>query len=270
MTALELIGIRRSVRTYNGSPLTQRQLDSIRALTEGTDNPYGIPVRWHILNAKEKGLSSPVIVGEDTYLTGVIDRVPHAEEAFGYSFEKLLLRCVEAGFGTVWIAGTMNRKAFESAVNLTQGQTMPCVSPVGCPAEKMSARELLMRKGVGADRRLSYSSLFFQQSFRTPVTEPLDSELKQLLDAVRLAPSAVNKQPWRVVVCGDSFHFYLKHNKGYLDSSGWDLQKIDLGIALYHLAMVLEEKKGFDFLLDDPQLSAPADTDYIATLRSKA
>ena len=267
MNAAELIRCRRSVRTFDGKPLSQEDLDLIRARTENADAPYGIPIRWKILNAKEHGLTSPVIVGADTWLTGVIERVPHAEEAFGFAFEKLLLSCVEAGLGTVWIAGTMNRRAFEKASGLREGESMPCVSPVGRPAEKMSVRETLMRRGAGADARLPFETLFFDGSFDTPLAEDRDPELTGLLELVRWAPSAVNKQPWRVVVLGDCFHFYEKHNRGYIAADGWDLQKVDLGIALCHLALGLEERGGFLLERSDPGLNAPGDTDYIATLR---
>ena len=81
---------------------------------------------------------------------------------------------------------------------------------------------------------------------------------------VRRAPSAVNKQPWRVVVDGKQAHFYEKKSKGYVDASGWDLQKVDLGIALYHFACAFDEN--VQLSIADPGLSAPEGTAYIATL----
>ena len=267
MTAESIIRSRRSVRTFDGNALTPEELDRIRAAAEKADNPYGIPIRWHILDAKKHGLSSPVIVGEKVYLTGVLPRGPHAEEAFGFGFERLLLSCVEAGFGTVWIAGTLNRKAFEKAVGLREGEIMPCVSPVGRPAEKMSVRETLMRKGAGADARLPFESLFFEGGFNTPLSPEKDPELTRILELIRWAPSAVNKQPWRVVLDGDRFHFYEKHNRGYVSADGWDLQKIDVGIALCHLAMGLEEIGGWSLELADPGGTVPENVEYVATIR---
>ena len=57
------------------------------------------------------------------------------------------------GIGTTWIAGTMNRDAFEAATRLEEGERMPCVTPLGRPAARMALRESLMRKGVKADSR---------------------------------------------------------------------------------------------------------------------
>ena len=116
MNVIELIRKRRSVRTFDGSALSGDDAGKILACAAGADNPYDIPIEWKLLDAKEHGLSSPVIVGADKYIAGKMKRVPHAEEAFGYSFEKIVLFAESLGAGTTWIAGTMNRDAFERAM----------------------------------------------------------------------------------------------------------------------------------------------------------
>ena len=47
-----------------------------------------------------------------------------------------------------------------------------------------------------------------------------------------MGPSAVNKQPWRVILHGGTYHFYLKRDKGYISDAVGDMQKIDPGIAV--------------------------------------
>ena len=59
---------------------------------------------------------------------------------------------------------------------------------------------------------------------------------------VRFAPSAVNKQPWRIIAVGDRYHFYEKKDNGYVGEATGDLQKIDVGIALCHFVMGFEEQ----------------------------
>ena len=90
--------------------------------------------------------------------------------------------------------------------------------------------------------------------------------LADVLEAVRLAPSAVNKQPWRVVICGDKAHFYEKRSKGYVSPDGWDIQKIDMGIALSQFELMAKEC-GFDVSIDvnDPSLPGQGELQYIAT-----
>ena len=86
MNAMELIRHRRSVRTFDDRPLSPEDLEKLLAYAEQIDNPYGLPITWRILSAKEHGLSSPVISGTDAYIAGKLRRAPHAEEAFGFAF----------------------------------------------------------------------------------------------------------------------------------------------------------------------------------------
>ena len=160
----------------------------------------------------------------------------------------------------------MNRSAFEHAMELESDEMMPCASPLGYPARKMSLRESMMRKAIRADDRLEFGELFFDGELDKPLTEEKAGNLTQLLEMVRLAPSAVNKQPWRVVVRDDVAHFYLRRSKGFGHGSVFDMQKIDMGIALCHFALAAEES-GMDirFAIDDPKLTADPDTEYIAS-----
>ena len=265
MNILEAIKNRRSVRTFDGTDLSRNDAEKILNFAAKTGNPYGIPIEWRLLHAKEHGLSSPVIVGCDTYIAGKLRRVPHAEEAFGYTFEKVVLFAETIGVGTTWIAGTMNRDAFEKAMELSDGEVMPCVSPLGYPAKKMSLRESMMRKGIKADDRFPFGALFCDGSFDKPLTKEKAGDVAPALEAVRLAPSAVNRQPWRVVLTGDKAHFYEKRSRGY-DGGAWDIQKIDLGIALCHFESAAKELGfGTRFGISDPGLAAPADTVYTAS-----
>ena len=266
MTIMEAIKRRRSVRTFDGTALKAEDRKKLMDFAHEAANPYDIPITWKILDAGEHGLTSPVIVGTEVYMTGKLHRVPYAEEAFGYSFEKIVLYAESLGIGTTWIAGTMNRDAFENAMELSDDEVMPCVSPVGYPAKKMSVRETLMRKGVKADSRLKFSELFFDGSFDEALTEEKAGKLKDVLEAVRWAPSAVNKQPWRAVVSGDKVHFYEKPSKGYVSENGWDIQKIDMGIALCHFELAAKEC-GLDisFEISEPEIPAREDMHYIAT-----
>ena len=269
MTTMDIIRARRSVRTFSGEPLNAQDAQKIMAFAETADNPYNLPITWILLNAKEAGLSSPVIVGADTFLAGKMRRVPHAEEAFGYSMERIVLFAESLGIGTTWIAGTMDRAAFEKAVSLQSGEVMPCISPLGYPAKKMSVRESLMRKGVKADSRFPFSELFFDGSFERPLAQEKADKWRTPLEAVRLGPSAVNKQPWRAVVCGGRVHFYEKRGS-VRGKDDWDIQKIDLGIALCHFAMTAEACGApVSFVREDPGIALPQDTQYIASFAAQ-
>ena len=131
----------------------------------------------------------------------------------------------------------MNRPAYEAAMEMNEDEMMPCASPVGYPSKKMSMRETMMRKAIKADERLPFEELFFEGSSGCPLTVEKEGELAVPLKMVRLAPSAVNKQPWRGVIEDEMVHFYLKRSKGFGKEGKLDMQMIDMGIALCHFAL---------------------------------
>lgn len=262
----EIVRDRRSVRTYDGRELGEEELKKLSAFMETIENPYQISVEFKLLNTKERKLGCPVVSGASLFVGVKVPRVPHGEEAVGYSLELLVLYAWSLGIGTVWIGGTMDRAAFERAMELSDNEMMPCVSPLGYPAKKMSVKESMMRKAVKADVRLPFETLFFDGGFDVPLAEEKAGQLKDVLEAVRLAPSAVNKQPWRAVTDKNAVHFYLKRNKGFVSDAAGDMQKIDLGIALCHFALAAKESGlSVRFQIDNPGIAAEADTEYIAS-----
>ena len=103
--------------------------------------------------------------------------------------------------------------------------------------------------------------MFFDGDFSKPL-EISDKKIENALEMVRYSPSAVNMQPWRTVKDGNAFHFYVKHNKGYISEKTGDLQKVDMGIALCHFMSVTDGK----FAISDPHIAHRQDIEYIATV----
>ena len=260
----DLIRQRKSVRTYDGRALSAEDRSALEAYAGSLTNPFAVPIDFRLLDARAHGLSSPVIVGADVYLAAKVKKVPNFEIAYGYSFEKVCLYALSRGIGTVMLAASLSRSAFEKAMAVEDGEVMPVASPVGYPAEKRSIRESLMRTGLKADDRKPFDQLFFEGGFDQPL--PKDNPYTQALEMARWAPSAGNGQPWRAVVDGDSVHFY--EAKRMKDSPLGDIQRVDVGIALAHFDMTLEEegvKGAYGF--SDPGIPAPENTHYIVTFR---
>ena len=237
----QVIKARRSVRTYDGKQITAEDRRKLIELFNDSGNPFGAEVEFRLLNAEEHDLTSPVIVGADLYVGAKLKTGKGYEVACGYSFERFCLSAWAIGIGTVMLGGTLSRKTFEKAMELKEDEAMPVASPVGYPAQKLSVREKMMRGAVKADKRLPFEKLFFENSFDTGLTEERAGKFADALEAVRLAPSAINKQPWRAVVCGDTVHFFEKKSAG-MATEKYDIQKVDMGIALAHFNLTLEEQ----------------------------
>lgn len=263
-SAKEMIKQRRSVRTFDGKTLSNENRKNLEEYVRSLTNPFDVPVEFRLLDAKEYQLSSPVIVGEHTYLAAKVKKEANHEIAYGYSFEKACLYAESLGIGTVMLAASLSRSAFEKAMNVQGDEVLPTASPVGYPAEKMSIRENLMRKGLRADDRIAFGELYFEGSFDKALTKEGAGDFAEALEMARLAPSAGNKQPWRAVVEGGKVHFY--EQKSMKDNALGDIQKVDVGIALCHFDLVMEESGASGrFLFENPNIIAPENVCYIST-----
>lgn len=257
MDMVEIIKTRKSVRTFDGRKISKEDLDKLFSYIKIIENPYNIPVEFVLLDCEKYNLSSVVIEGEELYIAAKVPKVEHCEEAFGYSFEKMVLYAWSLGIGTTWIGGTLNRKHFEKAADTKDDEYMMIVTPLGYPSGKQSMVDLKLRNSVRGDERFPISDLFFEGDFSTPIDSSND-----YLEAVRWAPSAANRQPWRIVKNGNYYHFYLEHTKGYKSGVDWDVQKIDMGIALCHFLSVC----GGEFSINNPGIESDEYTEYIATV----
>ena len=262
----ETIKTRKSVRSFDGKMLSAQELEKLSNYAETIVNPFGLKVEFKFLDAKEHGLTSPVVSGTDLYAAAKLPMDKNFSAAFGYSFELFVLYAWSLGVGTVWMGGTMNRDAFEKAMEVQSGWSMPCSTPLGYAAKKMSVKEKLMRKGIKADTRESFEKLFFESGLDTPLTREKAGELEIPLEMVRLAPSAVNKQPWRVIVCGDTVHFYLKRSKGFMYNEKLDMQMIDMGIALCHFDLAAKNA-GLNTAFEQTDPGLDADMEYVASYK---
>lgn len=264
--SIEAIRNRVSVRTFDKKIVSESTIGEIDKYINQLKNPFQVPIEFRVLDAKKYGLSSPVIIGAEMYVAAKYKKAPNAELAFGYAFEKFILFATSLGLGTVWLAATIDRKAFEKAVALTEGEVMPAVSPIGYPAKKRSIRENLMRMGIKSDDRLPFETLFFNGDFQHHLKESEAGQLLLPLQMLRLSPSATNKQPWRIVADGNKIHFYEEKTKGYANETSGDIQKVDIGIAICHFEIAANEKglKG-SIIQNDPGIIKPNNTEYIAT-----
>ena len=119
---------------------------------------------------------------------------------------------------------------------------MPCVSPVGHPrVGRRSFIDATLRRGAGSDARKPWSELFFDGRLGVPLAPAEAGPLETALELLRRAPSASNRQPWRVVRGADGLHLLLARSPGYGRLLAFDLQRVDMGIAMSHLALAASE-----------------------------
>ena len=148
------------------------------------------------------------------------------------------------GLGTCWLGGTFNKKGFSQKLNTQEDEIIPAVSPVGIIFKKRVLKDSIIKKLARSKYRKSWDRLFFEDNFSNPLNEVNSMPYKELLEMVRLAPSASNLQPWRIVKEENKniFRFFIQRTRFYQRGAGSvDLQFIDMGIALSHFELGAEE-----------------------------
>jgi len=164
-------------------------------------------------------------------------------EDFGYQMERAILYATGLGLGTCWLGGTFTKSRFARVIELGAQETIPAVTALGYPAAKARRFDHGIRQRARADRRLPWEKLFFDTRLGTPLSRETAGPFAEVLEMVRLGPSASNRQPWRIVKVGAAWHLYLQRTPGYRDgATAWllklaDLQRIDMGIAMCHFEL---------------------------------
>lgn len=259
----ETVRKRYSVRNYSDQTVEAETISDLDSFVRSLDNPFGKPINFHFLDMQkaresEKLGTYGVIKGARHYIGTTIKLEPMTLEALGYEFEVAVLYLASLGLGTCWLGGTFDRKGFAGAMEVGPDELFPIISPFGYPADKKHIKELAMRKMIQADQRKPWDQLFFQDDFKTPLTEDGAEKYQLALEMIRLAPSASNKQPWRILMKDGAVHFYEYQTPGYSTSFPYDIQKIDMGIAAAHFHLsVLEQKLGGHFEQTPPEVELP-------------
>lgn len=265
----ETIKARSSVRSYEERPVSPEIRDKIQQYIAGLDNPFSIDVSFHLLEKKpsasgEKLGTYGVVKGASHFIGASVAPGELGLEALGYSFEKLILYITSLGLGTCWLGGTFDRSGFASAMKMKDGDLFPAISPFGYPQEKRRIMDSMVRWVAKSDQRQEWSTLFFKDDFLHPLTAKEAGEYAFPLEMLRLAPSAANKQPWRVVQKDGHFHFYEAQSmrSGKL---GIDLQRTDVGIGAchFHLAALERNLHGRFVKLPEQEVQAPEQANYL-------
>lgn len=236
-----LIKRRTSCRTFNTAsvdPQARKDLEKFLELCSNESFRFSIIEKPTGPEAKQLGTYGTIING-NLFIAGIVKKNADLFE-FGAVLETIVLFCTDRGLSGCWISGSFNRKGFSNHLKISTGEYVPVIIPIGYPAQKKSILERIMRLCSRADHRKSWEQIFFAGSFTHPLSNSIAGDYVHALEAVRLAPSAMNRQPWRILADGTGYHFYLSRNKGF-SKFGYDMQRIDMGIAFAHFALVAKE-----------------------------
>ncbi|MBU3108947.1 nitroreductase family protein [Clostridium gasigenes] len=243
---------RHSVRNYENRLLSKEIIGKIEKYINEVKNPFNGKIRIKLIkkddsNKDVKLGTYGVIKGVNYFLAVASEKGELDLESLGYVFEKVVLYCTFLGLGTVWMGGTFSKSTFAKAMNIKENEAISIVSPLGYEGGKKSLLASMM--GSKNKKRKSYEEVFFNNNFNNPLSKKDAESYSEVLEMVRIAPSSMNKQPWRILKVGNKFHFYT--------AGKIEMNRIDIGIALCHFHLMAEEQNlNGEFKIIEPKIES--------------
>jgi len=223
MNLYQMIFKRRSIKKYKKEPVPEQLKRDILYFGDCVSRLYGdIKVKMEICDSMEEDLSPKGLwkVEAPYYLVLYSEEKEGYLVNAGYIIEPVLLYMTGKGLGTCYLASVKTVKPVPA------GLKQVIAIAFGYP------KTLLYRDPATA-RRLPLKELCVFK-------EEAGESVKNILKAVRLAPSVMNTQPWRFIVYHDKI--YVFSCREFLPSPYLlTLREISVGIMLSHLAIAAEE-----------------------------
>ena len=219
MTLNEMIFKRKSCRSFTGNPVDGATIETIKAFPMKPLHPE-IKVHWDIVPRNQVKCICPWTTPQ--LITVYSEEADGYLENIGFLFQQMDLYLQTLGLGVCWLGmGRMNPKT----TTVVEGMRFVIMLAFGHPKGDQLRHDL--------------------KGFKRKSMEQIADKPDPRLEPARLAPSAVNSQPWYFTHEGDTIHVYGSR-KG---------SRLDAGIALAHLYAANEDTFRFfkaDHITDLP------------------
>lgn len=227
MTLHEMIYHRKSCRSFTGKPVDAEEIEKILSLEMKPLYPE-IKVRMDIVSRNNVKCICPWTTPQ--LITVYSEETEGYLENIGFLFQQMELYLQTLGLGVCWLGmGRMNPKTTAEV----EGMKFVIMLSFGIPKGNQLRHDI--------------------KSFKRRSLEQIADRADLRLEPARLAPSAVNSQPWFFSHEGDTIHVYCA-KKG---------SRLNIGIALAHLYVANEET--FRFFKAE-NVSVVPDYDYIGSV----
>ncbi len=223
MNLYEALFLRKSTRKYIWEPVQPELLAKIGTFYEEVPSLFpGIKTEIGIMDNTDRkhGPQGLFGIAAPYYLALYSEKKDKYEMNAGCICEQISLYMHTLGLGSCFLGSAKvprkkrNRDGLEFVIMMAFGK------PEGS----------LSRRSVDA-KRLPMSKLCASKE------EP-KRVIRELLEAARLAPSAMNTQPWRFVVTDGRIHFFAKKQPVAI-MSRWD--EFNFGVLFSHILIAAEE-----------------------------
>jgi nitroreductase len=224
----EAVFVRRSCRRFDGRPAEPRALARVDEVCEGF-HPFG-SARAVLVRKAPRNVFKGVV---GSY--GSVRDAPHclvmagpegAAAEVGYVGQAAVLEATGLGLGTCWVGGMFRPDVAASLVSLAPGERVFAVSPVGRATTAKSLGEKIATAIVRSRTRRPVEEI-------APGSGGWPEWARKAVEAARMAPSALNIQPWRFSFRAGAVTLSTDGKK---DPFGIP-KRLDCGIAMLHFEL---------------------------------
>lgn len=244
MTAeYEAIFQRKAVRKYKPERIGESDTERLlRQTGELTPFDSGAPVSFRVLEAGQiKGIGA---AKAPHYLAVYSEKDNYINAAF--MLQQMDLWLSANGFGACWLGMARPSKASAKADELPFANLLAFGYPVGPPHRQPS------------------------EFNRKPLSEITDiSGMDKTLEAVRLSPSGMNRQPWYITQGEKTLRLHCRLNAGIPKILFGPLSPLEMGIALCHLWLAVKEAGTFAGFVKENSVTPPTGCEYVYSVLFK-
>ena len=236
---------RKSIRKYNMTPLSQDKLAEIMEFADNLKPLDGsIKYSFSFIGENDARILLPLKLAPH-YICLYSDKKDGYLMNAGYLLQQVDLFLSANNIGSCWLGMAKPNKDIPAQQD---GLEFVIMLAFGNPAEKM------YRENTSEFNRKSLSEISSIVG------------LDQVLEPVRLAPSAGNTQTW--FFCGDENEIIVRRMKLNLIKASLygKLNPIDIGIALYHLWLSLDHE-GKTAVYDFNKADVPSGYEFMAKIK---
>jgi len=247
-TLYEAIFKRKSIRNYDSAPIDQNLLKQISDNLDSL-NPMltGIKTEFTIISPNQ--VTRKLRINAPHYIAAFAEVKDLYKVNIGYMLQQMDLYFSANGLGSCWLGIPQPTKEVKDSSNL----------------------EFIILMSFGKPKETLYriSASEFKRQSLSEITDIENAE--ELLDPVRLAPSAINLQNWYFTGNKNEIHAYSAKSGVLRNIVGGSYYPINMGIALCHLQLSAE-RNGLKtkFVFDSSKVkSPPKNLEYVATLQTE-
>lgn len=224
-----------STRKFNGQPVSEEHLKHLEKFAAGI-NSTTRGFRIAIIQEKSEEIFKGIIgsygqITGSTVYAAFIGRksFENMESKVGYYGEAFILEATTLGVATCWVGGTFSKSKVVQHVILDTDEKIFCITPLGYSSDLLTQSEKMLKMLVGSDRRKTMDKIC-----RSCVSEETPDWFLSGVESARLAPSAMNRQPWQ---------FRMMNGKAVVSSKDKGVfSRLDCGIAMLHFELGVSKK----------------------------